>query len=80
MLTPWDSDLEADPDPPDWTRNLEAELLVKMSTKEKQRQEVINGTRSRHLPAHLFVISLRGLPVPFRSRSKHAATGAEWFE
>lgn len=43
MLTPWDSDLEADPDPPDWTRNLDAELLVKMAPKEKQRQEVING-------------------------------------
>ena len=43
LLTPWDSDLEADPDPPDWTRNLDPDIVDKMTPKEKQRQEVING-------------------------------------
>ncbi len=43
VLTPWDSDLEADPDPPDWTRNLDPDVVDKMTPKEKQRQEVING-------------------------------------
>ncbi|XP_059352052.1 rho guanine nucleotide exchange factor 11-like [Daphnia carinata] len=42
VLTPWDSDLEADPDPPDWTRNLDPDVVDKMTPKEKQRQEVIN--------------------------------------
>ena len=43
LLTPWDSDLEADPDPPDWTRNLDPDVVDKMTPKEKQRQEVVNG-------------------------------------
>ena len=43
---PWDSDIEADPDPPDWTRNLDPDVVDKMTPKEKQRQEVINGIRS----------------------------------
>ncbi|XP_046445837.1 uncharacterized protein LOC124195459 isoform X8 [Daphnia pulex] len=42
LLTPWDSDLEADPDPPDWTRNLDPDVVDKMTPKEKQRQEVVN--------------------------------------
>ena len=44
LLTPWDSDIEADPDPPDWTRNIDQEIIDKMTPKEKQRQEVVNGT------------------------------------
>lgn len=43
-MAPWDSDLEADPDPPDWTRNLDSDVVDKMTPKEKQRQEVVNGT------------------------------------
>ena len=43
LLTPWDSDVEADPDPPDWTRNIDQEIIDKMTAKEKQRQEVVNG-------------------------------------
>ena len=38
-----DRDLEADPDPPDWTRNLDPDVVDKMTPKEKQRQEVVNG-------------------------------------
>ena len=44
VSAPWDSDIEADPDPPDWTRNLDPDVVEKMSPKEKQRQEVVNGT------------------------------------
>lgn len=44
LSAPWDSDIEADPDPPDWTRNLDPDVVEKMSPKEKQRQEVVNGT------------------------------------
>ena len=43
VLTPWDSDIEADPDPPEWTRNLDPDVVDKMTAKEKQRQEIING-------------------------------------
>jgi len=43
VQAPWDSDIEADPDPPDWTRNLDPDAVEKMPAKEKQRQEVING-------------------------------------
>ena len=47
-MAPWDSDLEADPDPPDWTRNLDSDVVDKMTPKEKQRQEVVNGIYSPH--------------------------------
>jgi len=65
VLTPWDSDLEADPDPPDWTRNLEAELLVKMTAKEKQRQEVINGMYTVEIHISYLVIYGRRRPLLF---------------
>jgi len=45
-MAPWDSDLEADPDPPNWTRNLDSDIVDKMTPKEKQRQEVVNGIYS----------------------------------
>ncbi|XP_075211643.1 rho guanine nucleotide exchange factor 2 isoform X3 [Lycorma delicatula] len=38
----WDSDAEAEPDPPDWTRNVPEDVLSKLSPSEKKRQEVIN--------------------------------------
>ena len=39
----WDSDLEAEPDPPDWSRGVDEEVLKNLCAREKKRQEVING-------------------------------------
>jgi Rho guanine nucleotide exchange factor 12 len=39
----WDSDMEAEPDPPDWTRLVSEAELKQLSPREKKRQEVING-------------------------------------
>jgi hypothetical protein len=39
----WDSDLEAEPDPGDWSRGVDEEVLKRLSAREKKRQEVING-------------------------------------
>jgi len=41
--TEWDSDLEAEPDPPDWSRGVDEEVLKNLCAREKKRQEVING-------------------------------------
>ena len=41
--TEWDSDLEAEPDPVDWTKGVDEEVLKQLSAREKKRQEVING-------------------------------------
>jgi len=38
-----DSDLEAEPDPPDWSRGVDEEVLKNLCAREKKRQEVING-------------------------------------
>ena len=38
-----DSDLEAEPDPPDWTRNVDPAVIASLSDIEKKRQEVLNG-------------------------------------
>nr|XP_018910906.1 PREDICTED: rho guanine nucleotide exchange factor 11 isoform X3 [Bemisia tabaci] len=38
----WDSDAEAEPDPPDWTKNVPEDVLRSLSPREKKRQEVIN--------------------------------------
>lgn len=46
----WDSDAEAEPDPPDWTKNVPEDVLRSLSPREKKRQEVINGNHS-----HLFL-------------------------
>lgn len=43
----WDSDLEAEPDPVDWSRGVDEEVLKQLSAREKKRQEVINGTSNR---------------------------------
>jgi hypothetical protein len=41
--TEWDSDLEAEPDPPDWSRGVDEDVLKNLCAREKKRQEVING-------------------------------------
>ncbi|XP_059480825.1 rho guanine nucleotide exchange factor 12 isoform X2 [Neocloeon triangulifer] len=41
-LEGWDSDIEVEADPPDWTRSVEEEELRKLTSREKKRQEVIN--------------------------------------
>jgi len=41
--TEWDSDTEAEPDPPDWTKGVGEDVLKNLSVREKKRQEVING-------------------------------------
>jgi hypothetical protein len=41
--TEWDSDLEVEPDPVDWSRGVDEEVLKQLSAREKKRQEVING-------------------------------------
>ena len=38
-----DSDLEAQPDPPDWSSGVDEEVLKTLSASDKKRQEVING-------------------------------------
>ncbi|KAL0273501.1 UNVERIFIED_CONTAM: hypothetical protein PYX00_006146 [Menopon gallinae] len=37
-----DSDTEAEPDPPDWTKGVDENVLKSLSSREKKRQEVIN--------------------------------------
>jgi hypothetical protein len=39
----WDSDLEAEPDPVDWSKGVDEEVLKHLSARELKRQEVING-------------------------------------
>jgi RhoGEF, Guanine nucleotide exchange factor for Rho/Rac/Cdc42-like GTPases len=39
----FDSDLEAEPDPPEWSRGVDEEVLKSLCAREKKRQEVING-------------------------------------
>ncbi|XP_023714771.1 rho guanine nucleotide exchange factor 12 isoform X5 [Cryptotermes secundus] len=38
----WDSDLEAEPDPVDWSKGVDEEVLKQLSARELKRQEVIN--------------------------------------
>ncbi|XP_011497167.1 PREDICTED: rho guanine nucleotide exchange factor 12 [Ceratosolen solmsi marchali] len=40
--TSWDSDVDVEPDPPDWSQGVAEEVLVRLSNAEKKRQEVIN--------------------------------------
>ncbi|KAJ9582237.1 hypothetical protein L9F63_003366, partial [Diploptera punctata] len=40
--TEWDSDLEVEPDPGDWTKGVDEEVLKQLSAREKKRQEVVN--------------------------------------
>ena len=39
----WDSDFEAERDPPDWRPKMIQEELARLKPKEKKRQDVING-------------------------------------
>ncbi|KAG8040482.1 hypothetical protein G9C98_002478 [Cotesia typhae] len=38
----WDSDVDVEPDPPDWSHGVTEEVLSNLSNSEKKRQEVIN--------------------------------------
>lgn len=38
-----DSDMEADPDPPDWARLVPEAVLHNMTGRERKRQDIING-------------------------------------
>ncbi|XP_057324420.1 rho guanine nucleotide exchange factor 12 isoform X3 [Microplitis mediator] len=38
----WDSDVDVEPDPPDWNHGVAEEVLSNLSNSEKKRQEVIN--------------------------------------
>lgn len=40
--TSWDSDVDVEPDPPDWSQGVAEDLLARLSNAEKKRQEVIN--------------------------------------
>ncbi|XP_043471753.1 rho guanine nucleotide exchange factor 11 isoform X2 [Leptopilina heterotoma] len=40
--TSWDSDVDVEPDPPDWSHGVAEEVLARLSNSEKKRQEVIN--------------------------------------
>ena len=39
----WDSDFEAERDPPDWRPNMNQDELARLKPKERKRQDVING-------------------------------------
>ena len=41
--TYWDSDFEAERDPPDWRPKMNQDELAHLKPKEKKRQDVING-------------------------------------
>ncbi|XP_012276921.1 rho guanine nucleotide exchange factor 11 [Orussus abietinus] len=40
--TSWDSDVDVEPDPPDWSQGVAEEVLSRLGNSEKKRQEVIN--------------------------------------
>nr|XP_050855300.1 uncharacterized protein LOC127066076 isoform X3 [Vespula vulgaris] len=40
--TSWDSDVDVEPDPSDWSQGVTEEILARLSNSEKKRQEVIN--------------------------------------
>jgi len=42
-LEGWDSDIDIEADPPDWTQNVEEQELRQLTSREKKRQGVING-------------------------------------
>lgn len=42
--TSWDSDVDVEPDPPDWSQGVAEDVLARLSNAEKKRQEVINGS------------------------------------
>lgn len=42
--TSWDSDVDVEADPPEWSQGVSEEVLARLSNSEKKRQEVINGS------------------------------------
>ncbi|XP_043278903.1 rho guanine nucleotide exchange factor 11 isoform X2 [Venturia canescens] len=40
--TSWDSDVDVEADPPEWSQGVSEEVLARLSNSEKKRQEVIN--------------------------------------
>ncbi|KAK0168904.1 hypothetical protein PV327_002662 [Microctonus hyperodae] len=40
--TSWDSDVDVEPDPPDWSQSVPEDVLSRLNNSEKKRQEVIN--------------------------------------
>lgn len=45
----WDSDVDVEPDPPDWSQGVPEQVLAQLSNSEKKRQEVINGEKKESL-------------------------------
>jgi len=41
--TSWDSDVDVEADPPDWSQAVPEDVLAQLSNSEKKRQDVING-------------------------------------
>lgn len=41
--TSWDSDVDVEADPPDWSQAVPEDVLTQLSNSEKKRQDVING-------------------------------------
>jgi len=41
--TSWDSDVDVEADPPDWSQAVTEDILAQLSNSEKKRQDVING-------------------------------------
>lgn len=41
--TSWDSDVDVEADPPDWSQAVSEDVLAQLSNSEKKRQDVING-------------------------------------
>lgn len=39
----WDSDVDVEPDTPDWSQGVPEDVLASLTNSEKKRQEVING-------------------------------------
>lgn len=39
----WDSDVDVEPDTPDWSQGVAEDVLASLTSSEKKRQEVING-------------------------------------
>lgn len=47
--TSYDSDLEIEPDPPDWQSSVSEDVLARLHPEEKKRQEIINGNPSESI-------------------------------
>ena len=52
---PWDSDIESEPVPPEWTTSIPEEVRENMTEDERKRQEIINGKYT--FKCFLFIIN-----------------------